>query len=49
MNPLPESTYRIILKPDAFPMDRGWYRLHRGTMGHGFDAMARTPGRVVRL
>ena len=34
----PESTYRIILKPDAFPMDRGWYRLHRGTIGHGSDA-----------
>ena len=45
----PESTYRIILKPDAFLMDHGWYRLHRGTMGHGYDAMARTPGRVVRL
>ena len=45
----PESTYGIIMKPDAFPMDRGWYRLHRGMMGHGSDAMARTPGRVVCL
>ena len=45
----PESTYRRIMKPDAFPMDCGWYRLHRGAMGHGSDAMARTPGRVVRL
>ena len=45
----PESTYQIILKPDAFPMDRGWYRLHRGATGHGSDATACTPGRVVRL
>ena len=45
----PESTYQIILKPDAFPMDRGWYRLHSRATVHGSDATARTPGRVARL
>ena len=45
----PESTYQITRKPDAFPMDRGWYRLPRGATGHGSDATACTPGRVVRL
>ena len=30
-------------------MDHGWYRLHRGATGHGSDATACTPGRVVWL
>ena len=43
------STYRVIMKTGAFPMDRGRYSLRRSIICHDTDAMACTPGRIVRL
>ena len=45
----PESTWRQILKPDAFAMDRGWYSLHSVITGHDSEAMACTPRRGPRM
>ena len=45
----PESTLRVIMKPDAFAMDRGWYGLHLSITGHDSDAMACTPRRTTAV
>ena len=45
----PESTWRRILKPDAFAMDCSWFRLHSGTTSHDSEAMACTRRRAWQL
>ena len=43
------STWRVILKPVAFAMHRGWYSIYHIIIGHGSEAMARYPGRAGLL